>query len=163
MWTSPPRMLAAAISVIGLILLMTGCEHGTTPAGGGATTPASARGPSGAPSTATASFDGTWSGTWTRVTPPTGSGTYTWVLHQQGQQITGTLDARSSACLTNGPLTGHVSGTHITLHAITPAVNGVGEAKATYHGILAAGTLSGTGVVRCSVGVGFATWKLTRH
>lgn len=163
MSTSTPRMLAAAIIVTGLTLLMTGCAHGTTPAGGGTSTRASARGPSSAPSTATASFDGTWSGTWTRLTPPPGSGTYTWILHQQGQQITGTLSAQHSLCLTKGPLTGHVSGAHITLHAVTPAINGVGKATATYHGTLAASTLSGTGVVKCSVGVGYGTWKLTRH
>lgn len=69
----------------------------------------------------------------------------------------------SSACLTKGPMTGHVSGTHITLPAVAPAINGVGKATATYHGTLAAGTLSGSGVVKCSVGVGYGTWKLTRH
>ena len=65
--------------------------------------------------------------------------------------------------LTKGPRTGHVSGSHITLHAVTPAINGTGKATVTYHGTLASGVLSGTGVVKCSVGVGLATWKLTRH
>jgi hypothetical protein len=84
------------------------------------------------------------------------------VLHQHGQQITGTIQAGNSACLTTGSMTGHVHGTHIALHAVTPSVTGVGQAHATYHGTLAGNTLSGTAVVTCSAGTGFATWKITR-
>lgn len=155
-----PRMAGAAMIVTAITLLLTGCAHGTTPAAGGVGAGTSVPASSG--NAATAFFSGVWSGTWTRVTSPRGSGTYRWVLHQRGQQITGTLEAGSSACLTKGPLTGHVSGPHIILHAVTPAVNGVGQASATYHGTLAGGTLSGTAVVKCSVGVGYGTWKLTR-
>ena len=164
MLTSAPRLSAAAMIVTGVALLMTGCAQGATQQAGSTTTPTSTPPASASSSAAptTASFDGVWSGTWVRVTSPQGSGTYKWVMHQQGRQITGTLEAGNSACLTKGPLTGQISGTHITLHTATPAVNGVGVAHATYHGTLAGGTLSGTGVVRCSVGVGYATWKMTR-
>lgn len=160
MSASAPRRSAAAMIVTAVTLLMTGCTHGTTPAASSPSTRTNAPASSGSP--ATALFTGVWSGTWTRVTSPHGSGTYRWVLHQRGHQITGTLEAGSSACLTKGPLTGHVNGPHIVLHAVTPAVNGVGQASATYHGTLAGGTLSGTAIVRCSAGVGFGTWKLTR-
>lgn len=157
---SAPRLPAAAMIVTAAALLMTGCASGTTPAATGTSPRTVAPASSGTPGTA--SFSGVWSGTWTRVTPPVGSGTYRWVLHQQGGQITGTLEAGKSACLTKGPLTGKTSGTHIVLHSVTPAVGGVGQASATYHGTLAGGTLSGTATVRCAAGVGLATWTLTR-
>jgi hypothetical protein len=156
-----PRLPAAAITATIAILLMTGCAHrAATPASNSTSTPASAHRPAVTP--AAASFSGVWTGTWTRTTQPPGSGTYRWVLHQQGHQITGELQAGNSACLTQGPLTGHASGPHIVLHTVTPAVTGTGQASATYHGTLKGGTLSGTGTVRCSAGTGIATWTLTR-
>lgn len=158
--TTTPRIPATAVIITAVALLMTGCTHGTTPTAGDTRTPTSAPASSAAP--AAASFDGAWSGTWTRVTTPPGHGTYRWVLHQHGQQVTGTIQAGHSACLTNGPLTGRVRGTHITLHAVTPSVTGVGEAHGTYHGTLAGDTLSGTAIVTCSAGTGAATWKMTR-
>ncbi len=159
---SAPRLPAAAMIVTAVVLLMTGCAHKAATAPSSTSTRASAPAPGSLGAHDTASFSGVWSGTWTRVTAPRGSGTYRWVLHQRGRQITGTLKAGHSACLTSGPLTGQVNGPHIVLHAVTPAVNGAGQASATYHGTLRGGTLSGTGTVRCSVGVGIATWHLTR-
>ncbi|HET7013874.1 MAG TPA: hypothetical protein VFI65_08190 [Streptosporangiaceae bacterium] len=159
---SAPRLPAAAMIATAVILLMTGCGPRAAAPASGTSTPASAPHSHSPGTPAAASFSGVWTGTWTRTTSPPGSGTYRWVLHQQGHRITGTLEAGNSACLTKGPLTGHVSGPRILLHAITPAVNGTGQASATYHGTLKDGTLSGTGTVKCSAGTGLATWKLTR-
>ena|SRR5258708_4675138 len=160
------RMLgpsAAVVFTFVTTVLTTGCTSSGPSATTGNVSPAASTHTKPSSPADAAVIKGTWSGTWTRVTPPVSSGTYTWVLHQSGQQITGTLTAGQSACLTKGPLTGQISGAHVILHAVTPAVNGVGQAQATYHGVLAGTTLSGTGIVKCSVGVGLAHWKLTRQ
>jgi hypothetical protein len=112
------RPSAAAMIVLAIAMLMTGCTPGTTPAASPTLTRTTGPAASGKP--ATASFSGVWSGIWTRVTPPRSSGTYRWVPHQRGHRVTGTLEAGNSACRTKGPLTGHVSGQHIVLHAVTP-------------------------------------------
>lgn len=156
---------AAAVSVI-LGLSLAGCAHAGAAAGGGASpgNSVAAGSPSAnSPSANAVSFDGTWTGTWTRTSPPRGSGTYQWVLHQHGQQITGTLQAGRSACLTSGPLTGHASGRRITLRAVTPSVTGAGKAFARYRGVLTGDKLHGTGVVTCSAGAGTASWRMTRQ
>jgi hypothetical protein len=163
---SAPRRPAAALIATAVALLMTGCAHKATPAAGRSSAPVAApasSAPTSSAAPATASVAGTWSGTWTRVTSPPGSGTYQWVLHQHGDQVTGTLQAGHSACLTKGSLTGHVLGTRVILHAVTPAVGGVGQAHATYHGTLAGGTLAGTAIVTCSAGTGFGTWTMKRQ
>jgi hypothetical protein len=115
------------------------------------------------PSAESVSIDGTWKGTWTRTSPPPSSGTMTLVLHHSGQSVTGQVEVVASACLTKGNVTGTVAGTKVTLHAVTPAVNGTGQATGDYEATLSGSKLGGSLTVTCSVGTGVGTWDLSRQ
>jgi hypothetical protein len=151
-----------AMAAAGLAVLLTGCASGTGPSSGGGATPPGAGAPGAGSNTAaaTASFDGTWSGTWSRTSAPPTTGTMTFVLRQDGQAISGTIDVAGSACLTKGSVTGHADGARVFLHAVTPAVNGAGQASGTYHGVRSGGKLAGSLVVTCSLGAGIGKWSL---
>jgi hypothetical protein len=112
---------------------------------------------------AQSALDGTWKGTWTRTSPPPGNGTVTFVLHVNGQAVTGTVDVGSSACLTKGDISGTLAGTALTMHTSTPAVSGTGQATGDYQGSLNGNKISGTLTVTCSAGVGVGTWEATRQ
>jgi hypothetical protein len=160
MVTFDRRAVAGLATALGLVLLIAGCQKATNTADGAGNTTSA-----GQPSSTSAStpFAGTWTGTWTRTSPPPGSGTMTLVLQQSGQSISGTIDVGASACLTKGPVTGSVTGTAISLHTVTPAVNGTGNATGDYQATLSANKITGTLTVSCSVGVGVGTWEVTRQ
>jgi hypothetical protein len=149
----------AATVVIGLLVLAAGCSRDVTDQGS-ANPPASTAGPSTAAAAAPAA--GTWTGTWIRTAPVAGNGTYTFVLQQQGQTITGTIEATGSSCLTKGPVSGTLSGTKLTLHAETPAISGGGQAIGDYDATLAANKITGNIKVTCSTGTGVGTMDLTK-
>ena len=163
-----PRARLATPAVL-LALLLTGCTHGAAAPNTGATTPPAggASGPPATTDTATTStatpYEGTWSGTWSRTSPPQTTGTITFVLHQQGQSITGTVDVGGAACLTKGPVNGSVNGADISLHTVTPAASGGGQATGEYQGVLAGTKLSGSLTGGCSLGIGIGTWQVTRQ
>ena len=151
---------AAATVVMGLLMLAAGCGRDVTEQG-------SANQPAVVPTLSTASTagpsaTGTWSGTWTRTAPIAGSGTMTFVLQQQGQSITGTIDVGGSSCLTKGAVTGSLNATTITLHAKTPAINGGGDATGDYDATLSGDTMTGKIKVTCSSGTGVGTFDLKR-
>jgi hypothetical protein len=85
----------------------------------------------------------------------------TLILHQQGSALTGTISVQSSACLTDGSITGTVNGSALTMHADTPAVAG-GKATGDYVATVAGDKLTGTLTVTCPVGVGVGTFDLSR-
>ena len=144
---------------LALAVLPAGCDKDTSnPPGGQVTTS-----PAAATTAAAAPFAGTWTGTWKRTSPPPGDGTYTFVLQQQGQSISGTLTTTGSACLTHGNVTGSVTVDHITMHTKTPAINGNGDATGEYQGTLSGNKITGTLTVTCSVGVGLGTWEVTKQ
>lgn len=110
-----------------------------------------------APGAAQASLSGTWTGTWRRTSQPPGGGTYTITLTQTGTKVSGTIEAQGSACLTKHPLIGTISGDAILLHVSDAGV------KADYTGKVTGTSMSGAATVSCSIGVGTADWKVTKH
>jgi hypothetical protein len=114
-------------------------------------------GPSGGTRKAQKPLTGTWSGTWQRTSQPPGEGTYTLKVTQLGSTITGTIVAQGSACLTKHQLTGTISGDRVTLHVADKGVT------ADYIGKVSGMSMSGTATVSCTVGIGTATWKVTKQ
>ena len=102
-------------------------------------------------------LSGRWQGTWERTSAPPGKGTYTFTLTQTGKSIAGTIIAQGSACLTNHPLKGSVSGNKIDLHVSDKNV------KADYAGTVVGKTMSGTATVSCSLGTGTARWEMSQQ
>lgn len=149
-----------ATLLISLALFTAGCQKASSNTSGGQPTGTPAPGAS---TSASASFTGTWSGTWQRTSPPPGGGSYKFVLTQQGQAITGTLAVTGSACLTDGDVSGSVSADAITMHTVTPAISGGGNATGDYQGTLSGNKITGTLTVSCSLGVGVGTWEVTRQ
>jgi hypothetical protein len=117
-----------------------------------------------APTTAAGiDVSGTWTGPWNRTAPVTANGSNTFVLHQQGQSVTGTIEVVGATCLGKGTVSGALNGSTLTLHAVTPAVTGSGDATADFTGTLAGNKITGTFVGGCSVGIGTGSFQATRQ
>ncbi len=103
------------------------------------------------------SLTGTWSGNWQRTSQPPGSGTYKLAITQVGTEIKGTIQAQGSACLTEHPLTGTISGDKVQFHVSDKGVT------ADYTGKVSGIRMSGTAIVTCSIGTGTANWQVSKQ
>lgn len=161
-----------AVGAIFALTLFAGCgdddDSAKTPtaAAAVATSPAStvATSPTAAPATAPpatattstgSALDGTWTGTWNSSdTSDNGAVTIQW--KQSGQQLAGTIVVSNTPCVTNGTITGTVSGTTITFGAVQ------GATTIAYTGTLSGTSLSGTYQANASCGNAKGRWSATK-
>lgn len=100
-------------------------------------------------------LDGTWTGTWNSSdTADNGAVTIQW--KQTGQQLAGTIIVTNTPCVTNGTITGVVSGAAITFGAVQ------GATTIAYTGTLSGTTLSGTYQANASCANATGRWSATK-
>jgi hypothetical protein len=81
---------------------------------------------------------GSWNGTWKDTSPDTSSGTFTVAFVQTSNNLTGTIVVKGTPCLTNGTVTGTLTGGSIRFGAVS------GLVTITYDGTISGGTMQGT-------------------
>jgi len=145
MRTSSARLGSAALAVVA-ILLLSGCETGSTDVSGGwtgstetaptgpteTTGPTAATGPTGA-----AGLEGTWSGTWDTDIPQV-KGTFSWTIEVTPNGFKGTIDIQDTSCVSNGQVDIALEGDTITIGSIQA------EQPITFTGTVSGDTMSGT-------------------
>ncbi|MDP9239744.1 MAG: hypothetical protein M3O55_03765 [Actinomycetota bacterium] len=148
------RVIVLSVVLLALLAL-TGCSQTARKAAPKATSPsASAQPPATASTPATGSIAGAWNGTFT-VTGQPGQGTFTVTFATAGSALTGTIHINNSTCVSDGTITGTLSGTQINFGAVRAAQ------KISFTGALVADKLAGSYSAPACPG-GSGTWAATR-
>lgn len=150
------RRVIVLSGVLLALVVLAGCSKATPKA----STPSVSQQPSAQPPAtastppSTGSIAGAWNGTFT-VTGQPGQGTFTVTFATAGDALTGTIHINNSTCVSDGTITGTLSGNQINFGAVRAAQ------KITFTGALAGGKLAGTySAPACPAGAG--NWAATR-
>ena len=152
------RKVAIRTSVALVIVLATACGGGDPaddPATGGTPMPTLAS--EGPPATDPAGTDlaGPWAGTWESTTSPGATGTFLIEFTQTGNLLSGTITVNDTPCLTEGTISGALTGNQIAFGAVEA------EQEVAYAGTVQGDTMSGTySAPACDQGAG--TWEASR-
>jgi hypothetical protein len=129
-----------------LTFAIAGCSQ-TTATASPAFTPmppaqATATGAASAPAATSAAtqlgLGGSWNGTWRDTSPDQSSGTFALTWTQAGLSLSGTIKVSGTPCLTDGTVTGTISGSTISFGAVS------GQVQIKYNGSVSGNAMQGT-------------------
>jgi hypothetical protein len=81
---------------------------------------------------------GLWNGNWKDSSPDTSGGTFAVTFTQTGSNLSGTIAVKGAPCLTNGTVTGTITGSTISFGAVS------GQVTITYNGSISGSGMQGT-------------------
>lgn len=99
---------------------------------------------------------GTWNGTWHDVTPDTASGGFVLTWTQAGSTLTGKIVVTGTPCITDGTISGKVTGTAISFGVVS------GRISIAYEGTFDGTTMKGTYKAAATCADATGDWQATR-